>query len=70
MILPVSSCYDNHSFLHFRLTSNQGGGNKVLLTGEGYSQWLAGGRKTHPCLETLKDVFNVRKCRVGCKTCY
>lgn len=40
MILPVSSCYHNHSFLHFRLTSTQRG-KKVLLTGEGYSQWLA-----------------------------
>lgn len=28
MILPVSSCYHNHSFLHFRLTSNQTGGKK------------------------------------------
>lgn len=31
MILPVSSRYHNHSFLHFRLTSNQRGEKKKSL---------------------------------------
>lgn len=68
MILPVSSCYHNHSFLHFRLTSNKRGRGGASVR-EGYSQWLARGRKTHPCLETLKDGFYVWKRRVRCKPC-
>lgn len=67
MILPVSSCYHNHSFLHFRLTSNpegvEGGGSgeergrwEVSAIG-GYRQQLARGRKTHPSLKMLKDPY-------------
>lgn len=41
MILPVSSRYHNHSFLHFRLTSNQRGKKKKVLGTEGYSQQSA-----------------------------
>lgn len=62
VIITILSCTSD-----WPLTRGAGGGASV--TGEGYSQWLARGRKTHPCLKMLKDGFNVRKCRVGCKPC-
>lgn len=62
VIITILSCTSD-----WPLTRGAGGGASV--TGEGYSQWLARGRKTQLRLKMLKDGFNVRKCRVGCKPC-
>lgn len=65
MILPVSSCYHNHSFLHFRLTSNQTGGKKKPYKQKDTVSSLPEGKKTHLCLETPRDTCNIRKHGAG-----